>query len=233
MGGLPTSLRVRHVSLADRRLFVLLRQAAILSLAAGSSVAVLWVFVHYAAVASWGHDAPLIMSGMFLGVAMAAVLVGLLVGLAAMVPSRSRRSGSVVILSTVVFLACFAVGDRAALAVRTGAFRDLATRLEAVIEAVGRFEAVHHRLPRDLSELVPHFLPDAPSTGMGGYPKLRYESGDETRRGFFGNSWVLYLNCPSAPINFDTFIYLPLQNYPGRGLGGYLEKLGRWAYVHE
>lgn len=77
--------------MTERRLFVFLRQGAIISVAAGSSVAVLRVFVHYAAVAPWGHDAPLIMSGMFLGVAMVVVLLGLLVGLAAMIPSRSRR----------------------------------------------------------------------------------------------------------------------------------------------
>jgi hypothetical protein len=47
------------------------------------------------------------------------------------------------------------------------------------------------------------------------------------------NAWVLYVDTPRAGINFDQFIYLPLTNYPPRGFGGRLERLGDWAYVHE
>jgi ubiquinone/menaquinone biosynthesis C-methylase UbiE len=33
-----------------------------------------------------------------------------------------------------------------------------------------------------------------------------------------GKPWVLYVNCPAAAVNFDTFVYLPRHNYPERDL---------------
>jgi hypothetical protein len=38
---------------------------------------------------------------------------------------------------------------------------------------------------------------------------------------------------PSGGINFDSFLYLPLQNWPERGYGGVLQRIDDWAYVHE
>lgn len=47
------------------------------------------------------------------------------------------------------------------------------------------------------------------------------------------NPWVLYVYTPSGGINFDKFLYFPLQNYPSNGYGGVLRRIGDWAYVHE
>jgi hypothetical protein len=41
-----------------------------------------------------------------------------------------------------------------------------------------------------------------------------------------------------SPVGFGgafllQFMYSPLPNYPERGYGGSLERVGEWAYVHE
>jgi hypothetical protein len=38
---------------------------------------------------------------------------------------------------------------------------------------------------------------------------------------------------PSGAINFDQFMYFPNRNYPEQGFGGWIERIGDWAYVHE
>jgi hypothetical protein len=40
-------------------------------------------------------------------------------------------------------------------------------------------------------------------------------------------------NVSTAVLNWDTFIYFPNQRYPDVGYGGWIERIDRWAYVHE
>lgn len=70
------------------------------------------------------------------------------------------------------------------------------------------------------------------STGMAAYPQYEYHTGARAAQ-YDGNPWVLVVFTPSGGINFDEFLYFPLQNYPRSGYGGSLEQLGDWAYVHE
>ncbi len=51
--------------------------------------------------------------------------------------------------------------------------------------------------------------------------------------GHDNNPWVLIVHTPSGGINFDQFMYFPLQNYPESGYGGWLARIRDWAYVHE
>ena len=67
---------------------------------------------------------------------------------------------------------------------------------------------------------------------MAAYPEYKYLSGEKVKD-YDGNPWVLYVFTPSGGINFDQFLYFPLQNYPSHGYGGSLERIGNWAYVHE
>jgi len=67
---------------------------------------------------------------------------------------------------------------------------------------------------------------------MAAYPNYEYMCGEEAER-FDGNPWVLLVRTPSGPINWDMFMYFPLQNYPEAGYGGRIEDVGDWAYVHE
>lgn len=34
-------------------------------------------------------------------------------------------------------------------------------------------------------------------------------------------------------INFDVFVYWPEGNYPDSMYGGWVERIGHWAYMHE
>ena len=86
--------------------------------------------------------------------------------------------------------------------------------------------------PDSLENLVPDFLPTVPQTGMGAYPEYEYKVGDEALK-FTGNSWCLMVQTSQGLLNWDIFIYFPNQDYPKRGYGGVLEKVGDWAYVHE
>jgi hypothetical protein len=106
----------------------------------------------------------------------------------------------------------------------------LASRSEALVGAIRSFAEREGRPPTDLQELVPKYFARIPKTGMPAYPDYRYST--EPSR-WKGNPWVLYIDCTSGGINFDMFIYFPLQNYPETGYGGSLERIGEWAYVHE
>lgn len=116
--------------------------------------------------------------------------------------------------------------------IRMTAFRSLAERSTPLVEAIRSYEARYGTPPPDLAALVPEFIPSVPSTGMAAYPRYEYHTGEEASH-YHGNPWVLVVFTPSGGINFDTFMYFPLQNYPKTGYGGWLERISDWAYVHE
>ena len=49
----------------------------------------------------------------------------------------------------------------------------------------------------------------------------------------YGAPYELRLACPSALINWDVFVYWPGGDSPDHMHGGYVERIGAWAYVHE
>ena len=67
---------------------------------------------------------------------------------------------------------------------------------------------------------------------MAAYPKFEFVAGQKALD-YHENPWVLCVFTPSGGINFDQFMYFPKQNYPETGYGGWLERIGDWAYVHE
>jgi len=110
------------------------------------------------------------------------------------------------------------------------AFHRLAERSKPLVAAIHAFEQKHGRPPEALQALVPEFLPSVPSTGMQAYPEYRYSAPATNHH---DNPWVITIFTPSVGINFDQFMYFPLTNYPETGYGGWLERVGDWAYVHE
>lgn len=112
------------------------------------------------------------------------------------------------------------------------AFLELSERSTPIIDAVRTYEAKNGIPPNNLEQLVPDYLPNIPITGIKAYPtyelyvpKLPHE--------IDGNPWMLSVLTPEAGINFDMLMYLPKENYPENGYGGWLERVGHWAYVHE
>ena len=116
--------------------------------------------------------------------------------------------------------------------IRMDAFAKLSVRGAELVSSIEQYEQANGAPPSALEDLVPAFLAEVPGTGMGAYPDFRYMSGEEAAS-YAGNPWVLTVFTPSGGINFDQFIYFPLQNYPDKGFGGWLQRVNDWAYVHE
>jgi hypothetical protein len=143
---------------------------------------------------------------------------------------RLRRYSAAIALGSAAYLAAYVASVRLGDHVRVSAFHRLAEHSKPLVAAVRAFERKHGHPPESLQALVPEFLPAVPSTGMGAYPHYRYLT-DATN--YDGNPWVLVVFTPPGGIAFDQFMYFPLTNYPKRGYGGWLERVGDWAYVHE
>ena len=182
-------------------------------------------------VASWGFNL-LFVSVMLLGYAAFAGLIGLLVSPFFLLSKARRRNASLVFLISLACLIGFTAGAVIGNQIRHRAFVELAERSRPLVNALQSYEAQFGHPPQTLEELVPNFIPKVPKTGLGAYPKYEYVAGDEAKR-FDDNPWALYVFTPSGGINFDQFLYFPRQNYPKRGYGGWLERIGDWAYVHE
>ncbi len=114
--------------------------------------------------------------------------------------------------------------------IRNHAFDNLALRSKPLVAAITQFTQDTGSPPTALQDLIPRYLPAIPATGMPAYPNYDYST--ESDR-WEGNPWAVYVHTPVGLINWDMFIYLPLQNYPRAGFGGGLQLIGDWAYVHE
>lgn len=135
-------------------------------------------------------------------------------------------------LGSVLLIALSFGGARLGIRLRMNAFDRLAARSEPLVMAIQKFATDKGRPPNSLDELLPSYLAGIPTTGMGGYPEYEYLTGSDAQE-YGGNAWVLLVHAPGPGINFDMFMYFPKQNYPDRGYGGSLERIGTWAYVHE
>jgi len=144
---------------------------------------------------------------------------------------RLRRPALTLLVCCPIYVLPGLGAIRLADAVRITAFHRLAVRSQPLIDAIHKFAEERGRPPKDLRELVPSYLPGIPRTGMAAYPEYEYVSGEGGS--WDENPWVLFVNTPSGGLNWDMFIYFPLQNYPRQGHGGSLERVGKWAYVHE
>ncbi len=147
-----------------------------------------------------------------------------------------RKTREACFLSLLFILAYFGVaricisiaGD-----VRMDGFKALAQRSTPLVDAIARYEEESGSPPPSLDDLVPDYLPEVPSTGMGAYPDYEYITGDTAQDRYKKNSWVLIVPTPPGGLGWDQFMYFPNQNYPERGYGGVLERIQDWAYVHE
>lgn len=53
------------------------------------------------------------------------------------------------------------------------------------------------------------------------------------KRSLVDSDWELRIECSNGPLNWDVFYFWPTQRYPEHSHGGYVVKVGKWAYVHE
>lgn len=162
-------------------------------------------------------------------IALAAAAVILVGPVLHLTRSRHRPSRRTLLLA-VLFLVSFVGGQFAGRAVWRDCVRRFTGRGDVLTGAIHRFAAEQGRPPGSLAELVPQYLPAVPATGIG-TTKYEYVTGRPDE--YDGNPWALIVSAPSYPMGFDLLIYFPRQNYPDKGYGGWVERVGAWAYVHE
>lgn len=146
---------------------------------------------------------------------------------------RSRAGAVELILLGLLYVVCCFVGIRLGQQTRMAGMRAFTERAKPLVAAIHQYERDHHAPPGSLATLVPRYLPEVPSTGMRAYPEYYYSTGDECRRRYQDNPWALSVSTPIGFLNWDCLLYFPRRNYPERGYGGSLERVGDWAYVHE
>lgn len=183
------------------------------------------------AVAPLGHWMLLFLMAPYIYGGLAAILAIPILPLVAL--RRSRRSMALAwLIAAVVYLPLLFLGSYLGGRIRMQAFDRLAERSEPLVAAIQQYASDEGRPPGNLNDLVPKHLPAVPRTEMMGYPDYVYLTGADAQR-YDNNPWALIVRTPSGFINFDEFLYFPLQNYPAHGHGGVLERVRDWAYVHE
>lgn len=189
------------------------------------------VFAQWFSVSRNGSDTCLWME-MFLILPLLLIFVTVPVSVILLIFRKTRRVALFTLLASLIYpvvaIGMFRIGDW----VRMHGFHKLAERSVPLVQAIHRFEDKKGCPPNSLEELIPDYLDSIPHTGMGAYPDYKYEVSEDANS-WRGNPWAIYIDTPSGGINFDMFMYLPDHNYPEMGYGGYLERIGDWAYVHE
>ncbi len=180
---------------------------------------------------SFAHHLGLLI-GWFGTIPMAGPIIAVPVCLLGLCWQRHRRNAAWALLCWLLALGSVIAGLLLAWPIKYGALAGVMHRAEPLITAIRKFEAEQGKPPPDLAALVPDHLATLPTPGIGTAPQFSYLLAG-ARTGMGDNPWMLEVHPPVAFIGFDVFIYLPKQNYPERGWGGVLERIGTWAYVHE
>lgn len=187
--------------------------------------------LEYQAVAPLGHWSLLFFELPYLfGILAAAIAVVALPFL--LIRRTSRMLVLAWLIAAMAYLPLALGGLILGRSIRSWGFDRLAMRSAPLVSAIRAYTDANGHPPSALGELVPAYLPRVPRTGIMAYPDYHYYAGTNASR-YDTNPWVLVVHTPSGGINFDQFMYFPLQNYPVRGYGGSLARIRDWAYVHE
>ncbi len=138
-------------------------------------------------------------------------------------------------LACMVFFVPFSALFILSLNIRSSAFARAANNGEPIISALAKHNKDNGKYPEKLSELTPKYLPDTPWTGLIGYPDFYYYKNVDWRKDADGNhpGYELGIQCGAAILDFDWFFYWPSEKYPDNIEGNGIERIGKWAYVHE
>lgn len=174
----------------------------------------------------------LITDFMLIGMVFLALLV-LFITPPALLFRRARRSALLYGACSLLFISSYIVGE---CYLSRSVWRHAVSRFERgsapLVQAIEAYQKEKGRPPSSLEDLVPSYLKEVPSTGFATSPKYRYIEGEKARE-YSENPWVLVVSPPCHVMGFDLLLYFPRQNYPTIGYGGWLERFGAWAYVHE
>jgi hypothetical protein len=190
------------------------------------------IYAHYQAVSTNGSQ-EILWSVMYLAFLLLAIIFILIpLSLIGLIFKFSRKICIIILLCSIVYFGTAMTCQWFSWKLRMAAFNELTKRSEPLVQAIKTYETKYGNPPVSLENLVPEFFSNIPQTGMGAYPEYEYIVGDKAQK-FAKTSWCLVVETPSGAGNWDIFMYFPSQDYPEHGYGGYLEKVGDWAYVHE
>jgi hypothetical protein len=185
------------------------------------------IFINAYCMTGWGGWA---IPGSELFVLVPLTAIGFaIVALPLVLISRVRRPAIYILVVSVAMVILFVVAVVISSHLRTLGFYFASQRAEPLIAGVEHYIRDHGRPPNHLNELVPRYLPKRPER----IPDLEIIVGATAREQYGGNEWALSALVSTGMINWDLFIYYPNQQYPESGHGGGIERIGRWAYVHE
>lgn len=160
-------------------------------------------------------------------------LLGGLISAPLLLFRRTRPAAAKLARFAAVFIPAMAAGIVLSFEVRTAVFAQIARRAGPLIQAIKAYEVKTGRPPDSLEDLVPDYLPETPTPGAGAHPEFHYIHGKTAEERYDGNPWILTFPASTGLLSFDSFLYFPLGNYPEEGYGGWLKRIGDWAYVHE
>ena len=117
-----------------------------------------------------------------------------------------------------------------ALGIRLGAFKAITVRGAPLIAAIEKYQAKEGKLPADVYDLTPDYLPAIPGTGVGSYPRYEYLTNSIASK-YGGNPWILSVDITSDSLTRETLFYYPQQNYPKPPEVVSTHRMGKWADI--
>jgi hypothetical protein len=159
-------------------------------------------------------------------------MVVMVISLVGLFPSKIRCSSMAVFLGSGLMVTLSLVSLKSADAIRLQGFERLSQEAAPLVAAIYAYNEEFGQPPESLDILQVNF-PSGHAIKGGELPDFEYYPGSIATDRYHGNPWILRLETPTGPLRWDQFLYYPNQNYPSLGHGGWFEKVGEWAYVHE
>lgn len=135
-------------------------------------------------------------------------------------------------LSCLCFIGLYLLAIRSANSLRHRTFVQASRVGDRLVQALAQYRDDKGEYPDSLDRIIPGYLEEIPYTGMIAYPGFFYRK-DRNDIQTNPGSYELRIDCTSGAINFDRFIYWPSETYPDRIQDNRVERLYKWAYVHE
>ncbi|WP_417378762.1 hypothetical protein [Gimesia sp.] len=169
----------------------------------------------------------------FYGIALLLAVLAIPASLIGLFFKQYRRDALLILILSLIYIPGCIYSIQLGQQVRMVRMADFADRSRFLVEAIEDYTRDHTRHPETLEQLVPDYLTAVPGTGMMAYPEYEYYVSADYQWWPEQNPWILVVRTPSGGPNWDMMLYFPKQDYPENGYGGWLERVGDWAYVHE
>jgi hypothetical protein len=144
---------------------------------------------------------------------------------------RLRQASLVTLCCCLIFVSTYYSGSYAAGLVRRSIFISAAVRGTPLVRAIQKYEDNNGYPPPSLNSLLPEYLSSIPQTGFATTPYFAYHIYNKGNRKFEPR-WEVVVNPAELPTS-DALVYWPEANYPATLPEGDIERLGRWAYIHD